>query len=316
VTGDLATELFSIGDVGKIYAPNQQFLVASQVVGFDSVNVDGVIGLGTKSADMGGPTLIENLYQNKLIAAPVFSLFLNNNGYEKDDRRKPKSTLMIGGFDLDTYSDGSEVRVYNVTDTGSKVPGLWAVKLNSIKCKDTDIDFNSTFAVLDSRHNKIIGPKDAVKTLFDRFEAMYGCGYYYTRMVCDCSEIYSIVKFPKITINIDGDDYTFNDNHYFKKTAKVCYLMFEGADIDYWILGQPFLRQYYSIYNLENNTVSLAYAASSRFTVDTDSNWWIIPVVLIIGGAVCLFAWLGWTYYKKYSTDEKLLVEEEARGSE
>jgi hypothetical protein len=273
-----------------------------------------VVGLGIKSDDMNHSTLVETLHHNNLIAANVFSLFLSNNHYEKDDRRKPKSMLMIGGFDLDKYSDGSEVHTYKIVNSTVSQAGLWAIKLNSIKCKDTEIELNSTHAVLDSRHDKIIGPKDKVKKLFDRFEAMYGCGYYYTRMVCDCSEIYSIVKFPKITFDIDGDDYTFNDNHYFKKTQKVCYLMFEGADIDHWILGQPFLRQYYSIYNIEDLTVQLTYAASSRFTVDTDSNWWIIPVVLIIGGAVYLFSWLGWLYYKKYSTDDKLLVEEEARG--
>lgn len=302
----------AIGDVGKVVAKNQTFMVVDLVKGFSEMKADGIVGLGIQSHDPKHKTLIETLLDLKLIQNAVFSLFLNNNKFEKDDKRKPKSMLMIGSYDLDKYSDGSEVKTYNlINDTG-----LWSIKLESISCKDTEIDTESSYAVLDSRSNKIVGPKSSVKKLFDRFEAMYGCGYYYSRMVCDCSEIYSIVKFPRITFNIDGDDYVFHDKHYFKKTSKTCYLLFEGADIDYWILGQPFLREYYSIYHINgtNSKVQLVSSASSRFTTDADSNWWIIPVVLIVGGAIWLFAWLGWTYYKKYSQDSRLLVEQEARG--
>ena len=151
---------------------------------------DGIVGLGPSNPD-GYITLIQNLYDKKSIQKRIFSVFLNNNQYENDDTRKPKSMLTIGGIDLDTYSDGTDPTYYNVVPE----KGLWALKLNSVDCKDTKIDDNSDYAVLDTMHTKIVGPKSAIKKLFDRFEAMYGCGYHYSKMVCDCSEIYSIVKF-------------------------------------------------------------------------------------------------------------------------
>jgi hypothetical protein len=310
VSGTLANEDISIGDVGKVISRNQTFLMAHNVVGFNGLEADGFVGLGIKSKDPNHLTLVENLYQKNVIKNNIFSIFLNNNKYEKDDKRKPKSMLMIGGTDLDKYSNGDDVNYYQISSRNDK---LWSLNMSSIKCKDTEIETDETFAVLDSNNPKIIGPKAKVDKLFERFEAMYGCGYYYSRMVCDCSEIYAIVKFPHITIKIEDDEYTFHEGNYFKKTSKVCFLMFEGADIDYWILGQPFLRKYYSIYDIKNERIGLVEAASSRFTVDTDSNWWIIPVVLLIGGAIILFFSLGWTYYKKYSS-EKLLIEQEARG--
>lgn len=293
----------------KIVATSQTFVVVSKEAGFENLNAAGIVGLGISNPEQTS-TLIETLKAEGKISKSTFSLFLNNNKYEHDDRRKPKSMLIIGGYDLDTYSNGDSVKYYNVVNN----TGLWSIKLDKITCKDTEIDLDAEYVVLDSRHSKIVGPKKTIKKLFDRFEAMYGCGYYYSRMVCDCSEIYTIVKFPSITFEIDGDSYTMTENDYFKKTSKTCYLMFESADIDYWIFGQPFLRNYYSIYDYDNQTVGLVKATSSRFTVDTDSNWWIIPVILIVGGAVWLFSWLAWTYYKRYGTDSKLLIEEEARG--
>jgi hypothetical protein len=309
VTGNWALEDFSIGDTGKLMARKQAFLLASKLKGFDDFKAEGMVGLGIKSHDASHKTLVETLYDAGLIKNAVFSIFLNNNRYEKDDKRKPESKLIIGGYDLDKYADGDDLKFYDLING----TGLWTIKMDSIHCKDTEIDTDSTYAVLNSNEAKIVGPRDKVDKLFKRFEAMYGCGYYYSRMVCDCSEIYSIVKFPYINIKIDGDDYEFHESHYFKKTSKVCFLMFEGADIDYWILGQPFLRKFYSIYDIQNLRVGLVSATDSRFTVETDSNWWIIPVVLIIGGAVMLFSWLGWIYYKRYS-NEKLIIEQEARG--
>lgn len=309
MSGLWAQEDISIGDTGKLMARGQAFLLASYVKGFSDLKADGIVGLGIKSEDSNHKTLVETLYDAGLIKNAVFSIFLNDNRYEKDDKRKPKSQLTIGGYDLDKYSNGDDVKYYNLVN-GTK---LWSIKMDSIHCKDTEIDTEATYAVLDSNEGKIIGPKDKVDKLFKRFEAMYGCGYYYSKMVCDCSEIYSVIKFPWINIKIDGDDYEFHEGDYFKKTSKVCYLMFEGADINYWILGQPFLRKYYSIYDIQNLKVGLVPAADSKFTVETDSNWWIIPVVLIIGGAIMLFSWLGYFYYKKYSS-EKLIIEQEARG--
>ena len=304
-----ATELIKVGDTKAVAASKQQFLLVNKEVGFSEMLADGIAGLPFSTPD-GSKTLIETLYLNGAIPKRVFSLFLNNNQYENDDTRKPKSMLTIGGYDLQTYSDGSAVSQYNVFENND---GHWALKLDSIHCKDTDIDYLSEYAVLDSRSTKIVGPLKSVKKLFDRFEAMYGCGYYHSRLVCDCSEIYSIVQVPVITFNRYGDSYDMDQDQYFKKTSKVCYLMFEGADINYWILGQPFLRMYYSIYNLEDKTITLVNAAPSKFTTDTDSNWWIIPIVLLLGGAIWLFSWLGWIYYKRYSSDSKLLVEQEAR---
>ena len=310
MTGFLAGEDFMVGDEGRVISRNQTFLMAHKVTGFKKLKADGIVGLGIKSNDPNHYTLVENLYLKNVIKNSIFSIFLNNNKYEKDDKRKPKSMLMIGGHDLDKYSNGDSVNYYSISSRNDK---LWSLNMSKISVIDTEIDTDETYAVLDSNNPKIIGPRSKVEKLFERFEAMYGCGYYYSRMVCDCSEIYAVVKFPHITIKIEDDEYTFHEGNYFKKTSKVCYLMFEGADIDYWILGQPFLRKYYSIYDIKNSRIGLVEAASSKFTVDTDSNWWIIPVVLLIGGSVSLFSWLGWTYYKRYSS-EKLLIEQEARG--
>lgn len=229
VTGSVGLEQMTIGDTKKILASNQSFIIVNKEIGFSTLQADGIVGLGLSNQE-NTLTLIETLKSQKVINNAIFSLFLNNNNYERDDLRKPKSMLTIGNYDLETYSDGSDPKTYKVS---SDSPYLWALPIESIHCKDTLIDPNASYAVLDSNHAKIVGPAIAIKQLFDRFEAMYGCGYYYTRMVCDCSEIYSIVKFPSITLKIAGDSFTFNEDQYFKKTSKTCYLMFEGAEIDH-----------------------------------------------------------------------------------
>lgn len=60
----------------------------------------------------------------------------------------------------------------------------------------------------------------------------------------------------------------------FADGAKACYIGIVPSDIDYWLAGDVFLKGYFSVWDDEGNTISLAphiYSNSNIFSDDKPS---------------------------------------------
>jgi saccharopepsin len=78
----------------------------------------------------------------------------------------------------------------------------------------------------------------------------------------DCSIVESL---PPLTLQLGGRNYTLNGEDYVLSAQGQCISGFMGMDIPepagpIWIVGDVFLRKFYTIYDLENNRVGFAKA--------------------------------------------------------
>merc|ERR1712031_92585 len=80
----------------------------------------------------------------------------------------------------------------------------------------------------------------------------------------DCSNVHSL---PTVTVSMGGKDFDLGPEFYvIRQTADngevQCQLGIEGvnAGVPIWILGDPFLRKYYTAWDKDNNQVGFALA--------------------------------------------------------
>ena len=80
----------------------------------------------------------------------------------------------------------------------------------------------------------------------------------------DCSNIPSM---PSVTFNFGGNHFSLEAKDYIMQTSQGCISPFMGLDLgnlgELWIIGDTFLRKYYTIFDLGNNQVGFALAATN-----------------------------------------------------
>lgn len=94
-------------------------------------------------------------------------------------------------------------------------------------------------------------------TLFFRIGAEKSWNGQYT---VDCAKVPSL---PTLSFKFGGKDFPISAEDYVLNAGGTCISAFTGMDIPapmgpLWIIGDAFLRRWYSVYDLERNAVGLA----------------------------------------------------------
>ncbi|NWI57896.1 CATE protein, partial [Calyptomena viridis] len=233
---------------------NQQFAESISEPGkaFLDAEFDGILGLGYPSLAVDGVTpVFDNMMAQNLVELPLFSVYMSTN---------PESPLggelLFGGFDTSRF-----------TGTLNWVPvtqqGYWQIQLDNIQLGGT-VAFcvNGCQAIVDTGTSLISGPSKEVKELQNYIGAVSVDGEY----AVECSNLNVM---PDITFTINGLPYTLNAQAYTlmedSDGVAFCLSGFQGNDISpptgpLWILGDVFIRQFYSVFDRGNNRVGLAPA--------------------------------------------------------
>ncbi|XP_003822980.3 cathepsin E isoform X1 [Pan paniscus] len=219
---------------------------------FVDAEFDGILGLGYPSLAVGGVTpVFDNMLAQNLVDLPMFSVYMSSN-----PEGGAGSELIFGGYDHSHFS--GSLNWVPVTKQA-----YWQIALDNIQVGGTVMFCSEGCqAIVDTGTSLITGPSDKIKQLQNAIGAAPVDGEY----AVECANLNVM---PDVTFTINGVPYTLSPTAYtlldFVDGMQFCSSGFQGLDIHppagpLWILGDVFIRQFYSVFDRGNNRVGLAPA--------------------------------------------------------
>ena len=227
-----------------------------------ALRYNGVLGLSpgssnilTKQNKKVNNSYIDQLYKAGLIDKRVFSMYLSDsaNAYNT-------SMFTVGGYDTEKFAPDRNVTWNPVTDKT-----YWTVKLRKATVGDTMVVTSTNDAIIDSGTSYIAMPTSDLLSLVDMLDTVHGfkCAYedFNKLYACNCPDL-TVYKetFPPLKVTLsESNTYEIPYTDYTQRRSNLCYLtIMPLGEQDFWILGDSFMRNYYAIFDLDNNRVGLA----------------------------------------------------------
>jgi len=228
-------------DLGGLLASNFTFAEATSLSGisFIMAKFDGIVGLGFRSISVGhAETAIEAMYRQGQINEAKFSFYLTEGGLEG-------SALVLGGEDP-TYYTG-EFKNYIVSSAT-----YWVIDMDGFTIKDYKVKVLK--AILDTGTSLIVGAPPVINEINERIG--------HVDEACN-----GIENLPTIKVNIGNDEFELTPADYVLKVTAMgqteCLSGFMPMNLpipDAVILGDVFLKAYYTVFDLTNKSVGIAKA--------------------------------------------------------
>lgn len=202
---------------------------------------DGILGLGWGRISVDGvETPFHNIVDQDSLADKVFAFYLGNSA---------PGTLVLGGTDQSHYTG-------DFTYVPLKAEDYWRIALDDLKINGKSYTTTKT-AIVDSGTSLLAGPKADVT----KIAALVGAKpVIHGEYSIDCN-----AAAPDLTFVIGGKDYTFAKKDYVINSGSVCLFAMLGMDIPapngpLWILGDVFMRKYYTVFDWGNKRLGFALA--------------------------------------------------------
>ncbi|KAL8944809.1 MAG: hypothetical protein Q9216_000231 [Gyalolechia sp. 2 TL-2023] len=234
--------------IGDLTIKNQDFAEATSEPGlaFAFGRFDGILGLGydTISVNKIVPPFY-NMIKQDLLDAPVFAFYLGDTNKDGEE-----SEAMFGGIDTDHFSG-------KLTKIPLRRKAYWEVDLDSITYGDATAELDDTGVILDTGTSLIALPSTLAELLNKEIGAKKGYNGQYS---IDCSKRDEL---KDVSFTLTGHNFTITPYDYILEVQGSCISSFFGLDIPapagpLAILGDSFLRKWYSVYDLGTNSVGLA----------------------------------------------------------
>jgi hypothetical protein len=244
MSGYLSQETLTIGN---IQVPKQVFAEATNLPGLAFIvgKFDGILGMAwpSISVDKVQPP-IQNMKQQGLIKDAVFSFYLPSTDGAVGE-------LDVGAIDINKYT--GEL-FYQPLSSQS----YWEIKLDALKLGGSSVSSTLT-AIVDTGTSLLAGPTADVKAIADKVGAtssFLAPNEYFI----DCSKIASL---PNLDITFGGKDFTLTGAQYTLNVEGQCLLGLTGIDVPaprgpLWILGDVFIRQYFTVFDVDNARIGVA----------------------------------------------------------
>jgi len=244
LSGFVSNDVFRIGD---LTVKHQDFAEATSEPGlaFAFGRFDGIMGLGydTISVNKIVPPFY-NMLDQGLLDEPVFAFYLGNT----DEQQESEATF--GGIDESHYK-GKLIKL------PLRRKAYWEVDLDSITFGKETAEMDDTGVILDTGTSLIALPSTIAELLNKEIGAKKGFNGQYT-VECDKRD-----GLPDLTFTLTGHNFTISAYDYILEVQGSCISAFMGMDFPepvgpLAILGDAFLRKWYSVYDLGNSAVGLA----------------------------------------------------------
>mmetsp|Transcript_1556 Transcript_1556/g.3150 ORF Transcript_1556/g.3150 Transcript_1556/m.3150 type:complete len:407 (+) Transcript_1556:110-1330(+) len=205
---------------------------------------DGILGLGFTSISIDGATTVfENALKQNKLDQPIFSFYLGDNA---------PGELTFGGYDSSKFEgDLNYVHLDAAT--------YWQITMDKVAAGDFEKKSSDKItAIVDSGTSLLTGPKADVAKIAEAVGATRNIVGEYT---IDCKKLDDI---PDVVFTIGGVDYTIPGKNTVIQAQGTCLFAFMGLDFPapgpQWILGDVFMREYYTVFNYNDKSIGFAKA--------------------------------------------------------
>lgn len=246
--GYVSQDTVSLGD---LVIPKQDFAEATNEPGlaFAFGKFDGILGLAynTISVNKIIPP-IYNAIDQGLLDAPQFAFALGDTNKDEEDG----GVATFGGYDETAFTG-------KITWLPVRRKAYWEVSFDGIGLGDEYAPLISTGAAIDTGTSLITLPSSLAEIINAKIGATKSWSGQY-QVECDTRD-----SLPDLTLTFSGYNFTLTPYDYTLEVGGSCISAFTPMDFpapigDLAIIGDAFLRRYYSIYDLKKNAVGLAKA--------------------------------------------------------
>jgi len=244
--GFVSNDKLTIGDVS---ISHQDFAEATKEPGlaFAFGKFDGILGLAydTISVNHIVPPFY-NMIDQGLVDEPVFSFRLGSS--EEDG-----GEAVFGGIDKSAYKG-------KITYVPVRRKAYWEVELEKVAFGDEELELENTGAAIDTGTSLIVVPTDIAEMLNAQIGAKKSWNGQYQ---VDCAKVPGL---PELSFYFGGKPYSLKGTDYVLEVQGTCISAFTGMDLNLpggsiWIVGDAFLRRYYTVYDLGRHAVGFAESA-------------------------------------------------------
>ena len=191
------------------------------------------------------PTVVSNLVKQKQMA-PLFSFHLTSNPNDQ-------SIFVLGGVDDTKFtSDICCFPVKNSTVT-PEPSGLWTILLDDALVDNEPLWFNGRDAVIDTGTSAILIPQKDADLIHSRIQgAQFIAGFGVYVIPCDTTSTVSLV--------FGGNNYTIQTADLIMENlgGNFCVSSILPSSFKFWLLGVPFLKSVYSVFDIGAKCVGFA----------------------------------------------------------
>jgi len=236
-------------NMGGLVVSNQEFAEVTDAAGLGAAyklgKFDGILGMAFPVLSVNKvPTAFENVFNQNLVNENLFAFYLGNS-------RTDKGELTLGGVDSAHYTgDIAWVNLLSAT--------YWEIKMDDVQVKGDSYAGSTTGvkAIVDTGTSIMTGPKDQVQAIADAIGA---------HAFIEGEYLFSCDVKSNLDFVIDGKTYTLTPEDYLIPDGDVCLFGMMALDIaeptgPLWILGDVFIRKFYSVFDVANKRVGFATA--------------------------------------------------------
>ncbi|KAF8265090.1 acid protease [Lactarius quietus] len=211
--------------------------------GFESHSfpADGLLGMGYESiSSYGASPVFQTLVSQGHVSTPEFRFYFAESGSE----------LYIGGTNQNHYT-GSFTYMPVTTQ------GYWQGSFNSISVNGESV-ISSQSAIIDTGTTQIIGDTQSIQAIYDQIPGSQHAGSGTWTIPCDFNTPVSIT-FSGKAFQIGASTFNLGPE---SSDSNTCVGGFGASDgLGFWIVGDVFLQNVYTAFDLGNNRVSFASLA-------------------------------------------------------
>lgn len=204
------------------------------------MKADGILGLAfqTIASDNVVP-VFDRMVSEGLVSQSLFSVYLSGNSEQG-------SELVLGGIDSSHYTG-------QITWIPLSSATYWQIKMDSVTINGQTVACTGGCqAIIDTGTSLIVGPTNDIQNLNSWVGASTN---QYGESTVNCNNIQSM---PEVTFTIGGHAFTIPASAYVFQRSYGCSTGFGGSSQQLWILGDVFIRQFYAIFDTQNQNIGLA----------------------------------------------------------